>query len=159
MRYAKGTSVSIEKSRGEIEKTLKRFGATQFAYAWKDQMAVVSFEARDLRLRFTMKLPSQKEERFTKTSARGSDRSPEAAEKLWENEARQSWRALALLVKAKLAAVDAGITSFEEEFLSHVVVPQPGGRSATAGEWLIPQLASAYDNRSLPPLLPGGSEA
>lgn len=159
MKYAKGTGVSIEKSRGEIERILKRFGATQFAYAWKDQTAVVSFEAKNLRLRFVMKLPSQKEERFTKTEARGSDRSPEVAERLWESEARQSWRALALLVKAKLAAVDAGITSFQEEFLSHVVIPQPGGRSATAGEWLIPQLAVAYDNQSLPPLLPSGSEA
>lgn len=31
-RYAKETTVSPEKSRGEIERTLSAFGATGFAY-------------------------------------------------------------------------------------------------------------------------------
>lgn len=32
MTYADNTSVSVEKSRGEIERTLGRYGATAFGY-------------------------------------------------------------------------------------------------------------------------------
>ena len=47
---------------------------------------------------------------------------------------RQRWRALALCIKAKLEAVECGITSFEEEFLAHVVMPngQTFGKLALA---------------------------
>jgi hypothetical protein len=160
MRYAKGTSVSVEKSRGEIERTLKRFGASEFAYAWKQKegLAIIAFKARNLQIKFTMRLPLESDDRFTKTSY-GSDRSQDAAERLWEAEAKQSWRALALLVKAKLAAVEASITSFEEEFLSHIVIPHQDGRISMVGEWLIPQLPAVYQNRPLPPLLQSGTEA
>lgn len=34
-QYAKDTSVSVEKSRAEIETTLARYGAESFAYATK----------------------------------------------------------------------------------------------------------------------------
>ena len=35
----------------------------------------------------------------------------------WEQACRQRWRALALVIKAKLEAIDAEISTFEEEFL------------------------------------------
>ncbi|WP_242394821.1 hypothetical protein [Anaeromyxobacter oryzisoli] len=34
-RYAQGTSVPMERSRAEIERTLVRYGASGFAYAWE----------------------------------------------------------------------------------------------------------------------------
>jgi hypothetical protein len=44
-------------------------------------------------------------------------------------------------VKAKLEAVESGITSFEDEFLAHVMLPNGG----TVSDLLRPQLAAAYD--------------
>lgn len=62
---------------------------------------------------------------------------------------RQRWRALSLAIKAKLEAVASGITSFEEEFLAHVVMPN----GKTLGSTIIPQIADAYANKKMPPLL------
>ena len=160
-KYASDTSVSVEKSRAEIEKLLVRFGASSFAYGWKDGSAIVEFVCGDRRVRFTMKLPSKFDKEFTTRLRYGREakNTPEQAEELWEQACRSYWRALVLLIKAKLAAVEAGITEFEDEFLSHIVVPAAGGRTTTAGEWLKPQLADAYSGdgglRKLP-LLPSG---
>lgn len=39
MKYASTTSVSVDASRNEIEKTLKRYRARSFAYATEDKEA------------------------------------------------------------------------------------------------------------------------
>lgn len=59
-------------------------------------------------------------------------RSDDAAEKAWEQATRQRWRALHLVVKAKLEAVESGITVFDDEFLAHIVLPDGG----TVGRWM-----------------------
>ena len=45
--YAKGTSVSVEKSRGEIETILARYGASAFAYATNMGKAMIQFQANN----------------------------------------------------------------------------------------------------------------
>ena len=59
-------------------------------------------------------------------------------------------RALYLIVKAKMEAVEAGISTVEREFLYDIVLPD--GR--TAGEWLAPQIEAAYNSGDMPALLP-----
>lgn len=149
--YAKNTEVTREKSIAEIERTLMRYGATAFSYAWQGMQAMVMFECKARRVRFIVPMPDRAEKRFT-SYMRGSfrhDRTPEAAYKEWEQACRQRWRALALVVKAKLEAVEAGITSFEEEFLAHMVLPN--GQSVAT--WMIPQVAEAYETGHMPPML------
>lgn len=157
MRYAQETEVSSEKSRSEIEKTLVRFGATSFMYGHHEGSAVIEFVANNKRIRFVMKLPPRTEERFTHfihgRSHKPVPRTAQAMEKVYEQEVRQHWRALALLVKAKLAAVEAGITTFETEFLAHIVIPTKGGRTATVSQVLLPQVDEAYQSGRVPPLL------
>lgn len=53
-----------------------------------------------------------------------------------------------LCLKAKLEAVESGITSFEAEFLAHFVIPGGG----TFGEYAIPQLEEASKSGSMPTL-------
>jgi hypothetical protein len=65
----------------------------------------------------------------------------------YEKATRQRWRALALVIKAKLEAVESGITIFEDEFLAHIVLPD----GSTAGDWMRPQIAKAYDKNKMPP--------
>jgi hypothetical protein len=74
-------------------------------------------------------------------------------EKVYEQACRQRWRALLLIVKAKLEAVTAGISTVEREFLPDVVLPN----GATVGEWVGPQIATVYARHEMPALLPGGS--
>jgi hypothetical protein len=53
--YAQGTSVPVSRSKTEIEATLKRFGADEFAYGVrKDGSAQIGFVARGRRIRFTL---------------------------------------------------------------------------------------------------------
>jgi len=59
------------------------------------------------------------------------------------------WRALALVVKAKLGAVESHIATFEQEFLPYTVLPN--GRSV--GEEVLPLAEQAYSVGSVEPLV------
>lgn len=151
-RYASDTSVTSEKSRGEIERILERYGADQFAYGWDADAAVVAFRLNSRQVRLVVPLPAKNLPRFL-TYRRGSslfERTEEAARALWEQECRQRWRALALVIKAKLEAVECGISDFESEFLANIMLPS----GATAGEWLKPQIEQAYLTGKMGSLLP-----
>ena len=137
-RYAAETSVSVENSRAEIERTLKRYKADAFGCQTSDARASVAFALAGRRVRFMLEMPDPDLPEFT-THSRGL-RLPEAAEKLWEQACRQKWRALALVIKAKLEAVAAGITTIEDEFLAHTLLSD----GSTVGEALKPQIAEHY---------------
>lgn len=68
----------------------------------------------------------------------------------WEQGCRQRWRALALVIKAKLEAVESGITTFEEEFLAHIVMPD----GMTVGNHVRPTIQAWYSGGQMRPLLP-----
>jgi hypothetical protein len=146
--YAAETSVSVEASRMEIERTLQRYGASAFMYGWSAGRAVVQFAAANRQIKFEIVMPDKNERRFVYHS-RGQ-RTPEAALKEWEQACRQRWRALNLVIKAKLEAVASGISEFEEEFLANIVLPD----GSTAGQFLRPQIAHAYETAEMPSLLP-----
>lgn len=148
--YAADTQVSSEKSRAEIERTLRRYGATRFGYAWEEGSAVIVFEAQGRRVRFLLPMPDPQAREFHFTPAQNRRRTPSAAEEAWEQACRQRWRALLLVIKAKLEAVEAGITEFEDEFLAHIVLPGGG----TVGQEIRPKLALAYSTGKMPPMLP-----
>lgn len=152
-RYAAETSVSSEKSRSEIEATLARYGASGFMYGWHGANAIVAFECAGRRVRFDLPLPARDDPAFTHTPGRNLRRSPTQQAAAYEQAVRQRWRALALVIKAKLEAVESGITLFEDEFLAHIVLPN----GDQVGAWLRPQLARAYESGSMPPLLPSSA--
>jgi hypothetical protein len=148
--YARGTDVSSERSRGEIERTLKKYGAHAFAYGWDKDKALVQFEMRGRVIRFLLPLPDIHDPEFTRTPT-GRPRAASAASEAHEAEVRRSWRALALLIKAKLVAVNDNITEFDEEFLGRIVLPS----GETVGDWITPQIEIAYQTGEMPRMLPG----
>lgn len=152
--YAAQTSVDPGRSRAEIESTLARYGATAFGYATEDDgntaRAAITFIAHGRHIRFVLEMPSRRDRAFTHTESRGTPRTREAAEKAWEQAVRQRWRALALMVKAKLEAVDAGIVEFEVEFLAHTFFP---GTGMTVAEYVEPELAKAIAEGKPPRML------
>lgn len=151
MKYAKDTSVSSDQTRTEIERILRRYGASEFAYAWKNQNAMIAFKIQERYIRFMLPMPDANSEEFQYTPARRYLRTPEQAYAAWEQACRQRWRALALLIKAKLEAVEAGIITFEEEFMPKTVLPN----GQTVSEYILPQIAMAYEKNIMPALLPG----
>ena len=148
-RYASSTSVSSAKSRMEIEETLARYGADSFIYGSEPTRAAVGFTMKGRQVRFVLPMPDKDAREFTHTPAKRQKRSPSQALAAWEQATRQRWRALALVVKAKLEAVESGITEFEDEFMAHIVLPD----GKTVGERMKPQIAEAYETGNMPPLL------
>jgi len=152
-QYAVNTSVSIERSRGEIESTLMKYGASRFAYLNDAEhgRVVIGFTANNRLLRFELPVPRRDDPKYQR-DGRNAKRSADAQYKAWDQECRSQWRSLALSIKAKLESVAAGIETFETAFLAHIVVP---GENKTMGEWAIPQLAKAYETQKrMPALIP-----
>ncbi|MET3483173.1 hypothetical protein [Methylobacterium sp. 1973] len=157
-RYAADTSVPMDRSISEIRTTVRRYGASEFAHMESDTQAAIHFTMRGRRILFRLAMPDPKDAEFTKTET-GRDRSASAAETAWEQACRSRWRALALVIKAKLEAVEVGIVVFEDEFLANTVPP---GASVTFGEAVREEMRLAHEKRELTPLLPylgGGSAA
>lgn len=146
--YANSTSVSVEKSKAEIERTLQRYGATSFLYGASPTQAMIGFVVEGRQIRMILQMPDRNDREFTHHQ-RGK-RQESAAYGAWEQACRQKWRALNLVIKAKLEAVSSGITTLDDEFLSFTVLPN----GSTAGEWLKPEIARAYETGEMPSMLP-----
>lgn len=149
MRYAEGTEVSVEKSRAEIERLVLRYGATSTGFMTEPGRAMILFEAHGRRVVFTLPLPDKADKKFA-VDGRRHARSAEQIFAVWEQACRQRWRALALVIKAKLEAVECGITTFEDEFLAHIMMPD----GLTVSQHVRPKIAQAYNGGPMPPLLP-----
>lgn len=152
MSYAVTTDVSVERSRAEIEKLISRAGASKFMVGADQQCAAVAFVLRGKTVRFTLPLPDRNAKEFTHTRRNQHSalypRRPEEAFKAWEQGCRSRWRALCLCIKAKLEAIEAGITTFEAEFLAHFVLPN----GQTFGEHAIPLLEEEVKQGRMPQL-------
>ena len=122
MVYAENTSVPVDRSRAEIERTLERYGAEEFVYATRKDVAVIQFTAHNRSVRFTVPLPTPDDPAFAFTPTR-QRRTEKQTREQYEKALRQRWRALALVVKSKLEAVESGIVTFEQEFFAHVLLP------------------------------------
>jgi hypothetical protein len=89
MAYAENTSVSVEKSKAEIERTLQRYGASQFISGWDAARAYIGFTMAGRMIRFSIELPPRDADEFRRTPGRGTKRTPEKAMAAWEQACRQ----------------------------------------------------------------------
>lgn len=156
MSYATDTTVSVEKSKAEIERLVARYGTAQFMSAWDNRgRAIIGWTMDGRQVRIAVPLPNQEDPEFVHPLRNGEIQKhrrwpKERQHAMWEKACRSRWRALALIVRAKLEAVEAGISTFEAEFLSNIVLPD----GSTVGQTMQPQLAAAYETGKMPPLLP-----
>ena len=148
-RYAKQTTVTPAKSRAEIESIITRYGADQFAYGWQDEQAMIQFRFERRVVRFVLTMPDRDDDEFSLTPAGRRRRSTDGTLKEWEKACRQIWRALALVVKAKLEAVESGIVTFDEEFLPYLLLPD----GTTVASNVIPVVIAAYETGRMPSTL------
>lgn len=149
-RFAAQTEVPVERSRAEIERLIIKYGATSTAFMNGVGRAMILFEAKGRRIMFELPLPSQDERRFQRTPGGRRTLGPSGRLGAWEQACRQRWRALALVIKAKLEAVETGITTFEDEFLAHIVMPD----GLTVATHIKPRIAAVYGTGNMQPLLP-----
>jgi hypothetical protein len=154
MRYAAQTSVPVSRSVAEINDMVVSWGAEDFGYFQDGGKAVVSFMARNRRVRFSVVLVTDRAVRDSlvgKWGFRHKDPTDSDVAKIREQETRRKWRALALSIKAKLVAVDDTVETFEEAFLAHIVDPHS---NQTVAEIVTARLEQAYTSGRKVPLLP-----
>jgi hypothetical protein len=152
-RYAASTNVSISKSLKDVEKLLTANGATSFVSGWDPRQAMIMFEAHGRRFKFQLSMPDDSEAQFIYKFYGGKPtvlklNQSQRKQKI-EQAARQRWRALVLIIKAKLEAVASSIADFEEEFLAHVVMAD----GTSYGQWSRQQIANMYRTQEMPPML------
>jgi hypothetical protein len=140
-RFAEDTKVPAMQSRQEIERLLERHRCAQFGTAvdYEKLLAQVQFKAHGRLVRFRVPLPDPK--KFPRDDKRSQ-------------EERRVWRALLLVIKAKLESADSGIETFESAFLAQIVLPN----DATTYEVMRPLISDAYTRGLMPKLLPSAPE-
>lgn len=130
-RFAQGTDVPVAKSRVEIEGLLAKHGAHQVLIGSDSQKRTgfVGFAIGGRQYR--VHIP------------------PRDGRKADQIE-REQWRALLLLLKAKLEVVASGFVTIEQEFLAYTVLPN----GSTVGAEIEARLAESYETGQMPNLLP-----
>lgn len=149
-KYAENTSVSVAKTKADIEELIMKHGADQFVSGVKDNIAVIGFTMEHRQIKFYLELPDKNSREFLFTPGRGSRRSDESAYAEWQQACKAKWRSLYAIIKAKLIAVEEKISTIEREFFYDIVLPD----GQTVGEYMAPQLEVAYNTGSMPAMLP-----
>jgi len=141
MSYANKTQVSVEQSQMEIQRLLQRYGATGFGINWGSN--TILFEIKSHAVKIQIPLPDRND--FKNTSG-GSKRNNTQIDTAYDQALKQRWRALVLVIKAKLEAITTGITTIENEFMAHFVLPN----GQTLSQYILPQMKTT----SIFPVLP-----
>ena len=105
-RYAEGTSVTVESSRGEITGILAKHGVIRMGWFTEPEGDVLQFELKGGSYRLRMTRPTITEIRRLYPNAR--DENAKLA-----GEWRRRWRANVLLLKAKLEFADGETSTVE----------------------------------------------
>lgn len=145
--YAATTEVPVSKSKAAIEDLLRLHGATHFTSGWSPTHDLLQFELRNQLIRFTLPRPDPNDRKFTR-DGRGVFRPPAAKQKALDQADRQRWRALYLVIRAKLEAIQSGIALYEQEFLAFIVNRET---DMTVGDILVPRLEAGHGVRGLLP--------
>jgi hypothetical protein len=128
MTYAHRTTVPPDRTRLQIEDMMRKRGADQFFTGGDAERAILAFRINGRHVRFVLPLSDARSKQ--QIAAR--------------------WRALWLVTKARLEAIDIGIMTIEEAFLAETILPD----RRTVAEVMLPQIESAYGTGKMPPLLP-----
>ncbi len=119
-RYAEGTAVTVESSRGEISGILAKHGVKRMGWTSDPVGDALLFELGGYSFRFAIGRPTMADIHSLYPNAYDP-------EKKLAGEWRRRWRANVLLLKAKLEFIDSGDTTLIRELLPYAVLP--GGQT------------------------------
>jgi len=140
--YAQETGVPVSRSRGEIDRLLRAWGAQgiQWSDDFKRDTATLRFiwnhKGTDYLARFAIHLPGRKELEESAVDGRTGQPSERKMEKLLDMRGKQEHRLLLLWLKAALNAVEAGIIDAAALFLPFL----EDRYGKTVAEIAVPQL-------------------
>jgi len=124
-RYAEGTTVTVDSSRGEISGILAKHGVIRQAWASEPDRDVLQFELEGHVYRFTIERPTDRS--LYKQWEADGDKTARAMKFLPNDqqvaaEWRRRWRAQVLLLKAKLEFASGDASTVTRELMPYAVL-------------------------------------
>jgi hypothetical protein len=152
-RYAEGTDVSPEKSRADLEAVLRKNGAQEFNFYAGPERDIFTYRIQGWLVRHVLERPKPATLQSKKPGA--PTLKPEQLKRLADKEWRRRWRALLLVVKAKLEIVANGDSSVPREFMADLLL----ANGETMRDVMLPRLEAMYSSGEMPSLMlgPGSS--
>ena len=130
-KYAKDTKVPVSRSKTQIEKVLVDWGIDEFFFGTSPKGDGIGFKHKDRTYKMSVPVPQDCSEGIR----------------------RQMWRILFMSLKMKLEEIDAGVRSFEDQFLAMMCLPD----GSTVGEFMkLPANVKLLQKAQMPNLLTGG---
>jgi hypothetical protein len=133
--YARGTEVNVAGSQQEVGRIFMRYGIETYSFGASPGKAVVEFLLGAFPVRVEVPLPprpAEDKEQNPKTGRWVQTIPP------WEQAVKERWRALVLLLKANLEAVELGLLSVEQAFMPYLILSD--GR--VLGDMVLPGIRS-----------------
>ena len=131
------TIVSIGRSKEEIDKLLIKFGCKGIQWTWIDEREILRFihefeiDGVEHGITFEINIPD-----IGRYKGRGYD-------KIFMKNERQAYRIVVHIIKAKLVAVETGVETFENEFLSKILYQLPDGKTQKVGDIILKQIGKS----------------
>ena len=127
------TSTSVASSQRDLERILRRYGATDFNMGsdWEKRLARVAFRVPDTpgsKVVVPVRLEISIEAVAAALGYVGGKKNLRPTQAGWEQSERVAWRHLVLWVDAACAATNAGMQTMSEAFLAHTLVRAPDGQ-------------------------------
>ncbi|MBA7487089.1 hypothetical protein ES707_22651 [subsurface metagenome] len=133
-RYAKNTSVPVARSRQKIEELLESYGIDESFMGRSPRGDGIGFKYNGKVYKMNVPAPSKENK----------------TEKQYEQQLRQRWRILYMSTKMKFEEIDAGVISFEDQFLAQMCLPNG---STVADFMRLPENIQRLEQTKMPKLL------
>lgn len=137
------TEVSIDKSKQEINELLKKFGVRGIQWTWADNHEMLrfiheyEFEGVNHGVAYEIQIPEM-----------GIRKGRGSYCKLVRNDA-QAYRVVAHVLKNRFVAVECGLKTFENEFLSDIIYKLPDGSVKSVGDIILNQIRKTEEIKLL----------
>lgn len=106
-KYAKNTTVPVARSKQKIEELLESYGIEESFSGRSPRGDGIGFKYQGKVYKMNVPVPKREDK----------------TEKQYQQELRQRWRILYMSMKMKFEEIDAGVISFEDQFLAQMSLP------------------------------------
>lgn len=134
-RYAKNTTVPIARSKQKIEELLVSYGIEESFMGRSPRGDGIGWKYKGKVYKMNVPTPNQND--FN-------------TENQFQQAIRQRWRILYMSMKMKFEEIDAGVISFEDQFLAQMSLPDG---STVADFMKLPENISRLEKTKMPKLL------
>ena len=136
-KYAKNTTVSVSKSKVQVQDVLMNYGIDEFFFGTSPRGDGIGFKYKDKIYKHNVPMPNYEDYR---------------TDNQYEQAVRQRWRIFYMSLKMKLEEIQSGGVSFEDQFLAMMVLPN----GTTVSDFMkLPENLAKLQKSEMPHLLTG----